>query len=294
MVASEGARVSESPRVTVVILSHRKKFLPGALDSVFAQTEQDVQVIVQYSKRNWMSKLNEAVAAAKGEFIVPLCDDDLLAPTYLAECLQRSKAADMIYTDRRAFEHVERVWWKPQTWRGSQPEKGLHLRQLGEHWTEKNAGPKGYFTTQFPVELFTWGSTLPMTCMIRRSWLEQVGGFAEVAHADTELWLRAAVHKARFVYVPQPLFWYRQHPEQYSRTYAESLNHAMAAYHARYFRTFGGLWTGKRVDAHRWEMLFVAPEDREQVLADNPVLAAWALPLVGEPVVRAEHALAGI
>jgi hypothetical protein len=200
----------------------------------------------------------------------------------------------MIYTDRMFFRHVERKWYNPRTWRGSQPLKGERVRQLGPHWREDNAGPKGYFTTQFPVELFTWGSTLPMTCMIRRSWWEERGGYAHLAHADTEFWLRSAVHKARFVYVPQPLFWYRQHPQQYSREYTESLNHAMAAYHARYFRTFGGLWTGKRVDATRWEILFVPAEEREKVLEANPLLAQWALPLVGEPVIHPAHAVAGI
>lgn len=268
--------------------------LPDALRSVFSQTEQDFQLIVQYCKKNWMSKLADACVMAKGEFIVPLCDDDLLAPTFLEACLQRSKNADMIYTDRRFFEHVERRWFKPWTWRGIQPEKGRLVRQLGEHWTEATAGPKGYFTTQFPVELFTWGSTLPMTCMIRRAWLEKLGGFAQVAHADTEFWLRCAEHKARFNYVPQPLFWYRQHAGQYSREYTESLNHAMQAYHARHFRTFGGLWTGKKVDETRWEMLFVAPEDREAVIEANPVLKEWALPLVGEAIPSPTTVMAGI
>lgn len=252
-----------------------------------------------------MSKLSEACAIAKGEFIVPLCDDDLLAPTYLEECLKRSANADMIYTDRRFFPHVDRVWYQPWTWRGIQPEKAPHLKQLDGfrfkapdgrvlELTAENAGPKGYFTTGFPVELFTWGSTLPMTCMIRRSWFESLGGFAHVAHADTEFWLRCAVHKARFNYVPQPLFWYRIHEGQYSKEYKESLNDAMRAYHARYFRTFGGIWTGKKVDETRWEILFVAPQDREAVIEANPLLKEWALPLVGDPVPAPTAVLAGI
>jgi hypothetical protein len=269
--------------------------LPDALGSVFGQTEQDFQLIVQYCQKNWMHKLIEACQVAKGEFIVPLCDDDLLAPTFLEACLRCSTNADMIYTDRRFFQHVERQWFKPWTWRGIQPEQGKRIRQLdgfrfnGPDGTplelnEANAGPKGYYTTGFPVELFAWGSTLPMTCMIRRSWFEGLGGFAEVAHADTEFWLRSVVHKARFAYVPQPLFWYREHAGQYSRTYKESLDHAMAMYHARYFRIFGGLWTSKRLDDGRWEILFVAPEDREKVLEANPEFAKLVLPLVGEPV----------
>lgn len=303
--ATAGSQETEAPRVTIVLLSHRAKFLPGALESVFAQTEQDFQIIVQHCKRNWMTKFNEAAAIAKGEFIIPLCDDDLLAPTFLADCLSASKAADMVYTDRICFEHVDRRWYNPMTWRGTRPTKGHRVRQLdglrfkaddGRElaMTEENAGPKGYYTTGFPVELFAWGSTLPMTCMIRTSFWKQLGGYADVAHADTEFWLRAAVHKARFAYVPKPVFLYRQHPEQYSRTYAKSLDHAMAAYHARYFRFFGGLWTSKQLEDGRWEILFVAPEDREAVLEANPEFAKWALPLVGEPVPAPEAAVVGV
>lgn len=274
--------MSGPPRVSIIILSHRAHFLPCALESVFAQTEQNFQIIVQHCKKNFSTKFNEAASIARGEFIVPLCDDDLLAPTYLEECLKRSANADMIYTDRIHFEHVERKWYNPLTWRGTRPTVGIRVRQINEHYTEATAGPKGYFTTQFPPSIFDSGSTLPMTCMIRRSFWEKMKGYdPEMPHADTELWLRAALEddpKCRFVYIPQPLFLYRQHPEQYSKTYLTSLQDAMTCYHAKHFRTFGVIWTGASDGdgpfGPKWKVLMVSPEDREKLVEQLPALQA--------------------
>ena len=288
--------MSKTPRVTVVILSHRPKMLPAALASLFAQTEQDFQIIVQHCKDNWATKFNEAASIARGEFIVPLCDDDLLAPTYLEECLrvaERGGGADMIYTDRIHFDHVERRWYKPWTWRGIRPTVGIRVRQINEHYTEANAGPFGYFATQFPVDIFDSGSTLPMTCMIRRSWWERMKGYdPEMPHADTELWLRSAIAtepRCRFHYIPQPLFLYRQHPGQYSRTYLTSLQDAFTAYHAKHFRTFGVIWTGVSdgpgPHGEKWKVLVVAPEDREKVIDSLPALQSIA-PMSDAPQLR--------
>lgn len=256
--------------------------LPDALRSIFAQTEQNFQIIVQHCKDNWATKLNEAASIAKGKYLVPFCDDDLFAPTYLAETIRVAERcqADMTYTDRIHFNHVDRQWYKPWTWRGIQPTVGVRVRQLNDCFNEATAGPHGYFTTQFPADIFDSGSTLPMTCLIRTAWWRTMGGYdPEMPHADTELWLRAAIAdnpRCRFAYIPKPLFLYRQHPEQYSRTYLTSLQDAFTAYHAKHFRRFGVIWTGISDGpgpmGEKWKVLVVAPEDREKVIASLPSL----------------------
>lgn len=256
------------PLVTVVILSHRSHFLPACLQSVFNQTEQDFQIIVQHCKKNWSTKLNEAASIAHGEFIIPLCDDDLIAPTYIEECLKRAHCADVIYTDRLCWQE------------GEDPAlgEGVRVHQLGEHFTEANAGPKGYFTTQFPPDIFSFGSTLPMTCMIRRAFWQRMGGYdPEMPHADTEFYLRAAIAEdpqCRFVYIPQPLFWYHLHETQYSKTYKNSLDDAMRMYHTKHFERFGVLWDmAKHIEGEMWEVVTVAPEHRAAVLAKSRALS---------------------
>ncbi len=234
--------------------------LPEALASVFAQTEQDFQIVVQHCKKNWATKANEMCSIAKGEFIVLLCDDDLLDPEYLDACLKVAGNADMIYTDRYCFNE------------GQRPEDGIRVRQLGEHFTEANAGPRCYFTTQFPPDIFQFGSTLPMTCMIRRSFWEKMGGYdPKMPHADTEFWARAAMEedpKCRFAYIPRPLFWYRNHPEQYSKLYVNSLDDAMRAYQRKHFERFGVIWEmSKHLENEMWEVVTVQPEERARVKA---------------------------
>ena len=264
-------------RATIVLLSHRAKLLPGALDSVFAQTEQRFQIIVQHCKENWNTKFNEAASIAKGDYLVPLCDDDLLAPTFLARCLEHAEGdgrspADMIYTNRYCFSDYPRAWRKPKTWfQSRKPERGVHVEQLGPHFSLAKAGPKGYYTTQFPPDFFQVGATLPMTCCIRRGFWEQQGGYdPEMPHADTEFWARASFVGARFHFVPRALFYYRMHPGQYSHEYA-SLIPALSAMHRKHFRRWGMLFdlaqpTNDRKDNY---IVPVIPEpEREAFMAE--------------------------
>lgn len=57
------------------------------------------------------------------------------------------------------------------------------------------------------------------TAMIRRSALDQVGGWNERGWAeDLDLWVRLAEHGARFAKVPQALYGWRQHASSSTRT----------------------------------------------------------------------------
>lgn len=55
--------------------------------------------------------------------------------------------------------------------------------------------------------------------MIRRSWLERVGGYQERGWPeDYDLWLRMHLAGARFAKVPEVLLYWREHPDRLTRT----------------------------------------------------------------------------
>lgn len=196
-----------------------------AWNSVMAQTEQDIQVMVQYCKTAWPEKLNDAVNATRGDHIVILCDDDLLAPTYIEKCLRlMNQGADIAYTDRYLFED------------GQPPTEGIHLHQHGD----KVPGLDPVWT-QLELAGFTFGATLPMTCMIRRTLWDRLDGHdPKMPHSDTEFWYRAVLANARTAYFPEPLFWYRQHAGQESKVHPQMLD-AMRCFHRKHFWNTGVL-----------------------------------------------------
>lgn len=253
------------PKVTVVILSHRAHFLPGVLASVKAQTHPDVQIIVQHDVENWGTKFNEAASIAKGEWILPLCDDDLLDPRYLERCLDIAGNADIVYTDRYMFPD------------GTEPQTGHRDHLFGPAYGPEMSGDRGYFITDIPPEFFQMGATLPMTCLIRTTWWNALGGYdPQMPHADTEFWYRSSQAGAIMHYVPEPLFWYRQHDGQYSKTHPSMLD-AMQAFHAKHFTKFGMLFQdAKHIDGPLYEVGFVPEEYRESVAEHLPVFAGRA------------------
>lgn len=223
------------PSVSVIILSHRKGMVPEAFRSALEQQDlagAELQVIVQYCPLNWPEKLNAAVNASAGAFVVILCDDDLLAPTFVARCLACAVGAngDMIYTDRRIFPDGTDASTAP----------------IARFHSTRPAGEISYVVHD-PRE-FAFGSALPMTCMIRRTLWDQLGGYdTAIPHADTEFWFRAIRAGARTMYVAEPLFWYRLHAEQLSRT-LESGPPALREFHRKH-RDFFGITIADEPDA---------------------------------------------
>lgn len=193
----------------------------AALDSVSNQTFEDLEIRLAYHPENWPTKLNDAVARTRGEWVGILCDDDLLHPEYVATCMGVSRDADVIYTDRRVF-------------RTEAPEEGFHFRMHGPELS----GPDAYKIRMEPGA-FLFGQSYPMTCLIRRSIWDALGGHDPMMpHSDTELWYRLADWGARFVYVPRPLFYYREHTDQMCRK-IDTMPWALRQFHRKHFPAFG-------------------------------------------------------
>ena len=211
-------------RVSVVIpLYNQAAFVGDALDSVFAQTYCDYEVIVvddgstddsqsrvaaygprvclvQAKHTGTSAALNQGIARAKGQFIAWLSADDWFAPEKLAlevdlfdrEVTDRPDLA-LVYTD---FYSVD--------------EAGTILRR---------ETPPSY------PDRATWFETLVETgCLINgsttlilRSALERVGGFDESlpqSH-DYDMWIRLT-QSYDFAHIPLPLVYYRIHPHSLS------------------------------------------------------------------------------
>lgn len=212
------------PRVSIVILSHRRELVGEAEASARGQTYANIEVVTKYCPLGWPTKLNEAVSATRGEWVVLLCDDDLLAPTYVEDLMWFAHAADVLYTDRLHFHTGQpRDDWKLVRMHSDVPllKAREAVRCTIRPWT------------------FVFGSPLPMTIMVRRALWNRLAGYdGTVHHADTEFLYRAIRAGARMGYVPKPLFWYREHAGQVSRV-GDTMTKAMYDFHRKHFTEFG-------------------------------------------------------
>jgi len=186
--------LSYRPTVSVVILSHRPEMLPKALRSVWEQTvdPQLVEVVVKFGAVYHGRKLNEALKAASGEYIVILCDDDELAPTFLRDCLAVMRVVnrdrvlvDFVYTDIFLFG-------------GPDGDRPMALPDFSLAATGQQAVP--------------W-----MTALFHRSVFERLeaqDGYAydpDQQYLDWDLDKRMARAGMRGERIPEPLFRAREH-----------------------------------------------------------------------------------
>lgn len=117
---------STAPRVSVIIpLYNKVQYIGECLDSVFAQTYKDFEVIVVndgstdgFRANDWninakfLNLTNRGIAGARnagvmnstGEFILPLDADDLIDPTYLEKTVPMMTAGvGVVSTDMQRF-----------------------------------------------------------------------------------------------------------------------------------------------------------------------------------------------
>lgn len=251
------------------MLSHRAEFLPGAIASVLAQTvpAERRQLLVNHCTEAYHNKFNDVAAAARGEFLVPLCDDDLLDPNFLERCLSvadRAGGADIIVTDRRV--RFDMAVNEITAARESIPlDAGDVWREFGEEYPplpDLADGTPGYYRIQLNPQVFTAGATLPMTCMIRKRFWDVMQGYDDtVAHMDTEFWSRAAQVGAMVHYVPGAAWEYRKHGDVDVMPFLRSWNR-------KHFRRFGQAWEhAVELSPRNWFVPTIPEEEREAYIA---------------------------
>jgi glycosyltransferase involved in cell wall biosynthesis len=211
------------PLVSVVIPAYQAAgFIKETLDSVFAQTFQDFEVIVvndgspdteelekilePYQDRIVYLKQenqgpagarNAGVRASRGEFIAPLDADDLWMPEYMAEQLKALNAdpsIDMIYADALIFGNV--------------PEAGRSLMELSPSEGEITFG--ALVTRKCSVNV--------CVCLIRREIVFRTGLFDPAFRGteDIDLWLRILMHGGRIGHQRKVLGQYRRRQDSLS------------------------------------------------------------------------------
>ena len=210
--------------VSVIITTYKRPaaVVERAMESVFAQTYKDLEVIVvddnlndseesrdlcstfsgreriQYVKQDGnkgaCAARNLGIKKAKGEFIGFLDDDDLWEPDKLELQLKRFEGTD---------ENVGMVYTLGDVWYCTQEPPVVE-----EYYTTKLYKDEITFSDQLEYDRI--GST--SQALIRKSCLVALGGFDESlpARQDYEMWLRIS-KSYRILGVKKVLFHYCQH-----------------------------------------------------------------------------------
>jgi glycosyltransferase involved in cell wall biosynthesis len=204
-----------SPLVTVLCLCYNHaRFVAEAIDSVFAQTYQPIQLIVvddgsadnspqvidqtlrnrpdvlflkHSQNQGYCASLNEALRHAKGEFIIDLAADDVLHPQRV-----ESGVAEL----NRCGERY-----------GVSFSDAILINESGEFIGLHSANfPHASIPTgDVYADLINRYFICPPTMMFRRSVIERMGGYDEsLAFEDFDFLIRAS-RNSYFTYSRQPL-----------------------------------------------------------------------------------------
>lgn len=159
-------------------LPTRAGMLAECMASVAAQTHKPIEhlVAIDHGKRGPSVVRNGLLAAAAGEWVATLDDDDLFQPHHL-ERLSR-ETGDIIYG------------WCEVTGKPWNPNRHFNADELRQ------------------------GNYIPATALIRTSLLRDLGGWhrdPRGGYEDWDLWLRALEAGAAFTCVPEITWTYRFH-----------------------------------------------------------------------------------
>ncbi|MEK0085644.1 glycosyltransferase [Benzoatithermus flavus] len=210
--------VVEQPLVSVCLVHrNRPRFLEQAVRSLEAQDYPHFEVVLvddgsdrpealacldrlepAFERRGWRivrqanrylgAARNAAAAAARGDYLLFMDDDNIADPDELSTFVKAALAsgADILTCVLRPF-------------RGDHPGSGEHEPL----WLPVGANLSlGLFENCFG----------DANALIRRACFEALGGFSEdfgVGHEDWELFARAVLRGFTLHVVPEPLFWYR-------------------------------------------------------------------------------------
>lgn len=253
------------PLVSVIIPTYgHGKYVPATLESVFAQTFTDFEIIVvndgspddttlrlqplahcgriryfEQPNGGQGAARNRGLAEARGEYIALLDDDDLWPPDKLSwqvEALRRHPEAAVVYGRVECINrHGDRA--------------GFPADQEGAAWTLPN-GPSGDIydgiMEQSPI-------ISPGLCLVRRSSLSALGprpfdpslGGCD----DWDVWLQLA-RRQSFLFVDRTALLYRVHADNASRDSAAMCRSSLALRYKQY------RWEQDPYRRARWRVLY--------------------------------------
>lgn len=221
-------------RVSIVIpCFNAGALLAEAVDTALAQTHADIEVVIvddgstdpatvellqsaQWPKTRIITQANAgpararnvAIAAASGEYILPLDADDKIAPTYVEKALAAMEArpdAGIVYCKAMKFGAEEGPWGLPV----------YTLREL------------------------VIDNVIFVTSLFRKNDWEHVGGFNEqLRHGveDYEFWVKIVSLGRQVVQLDEYLFFYRIQPSSRTKGFERDRSVVVSTY-AEIFRS---------------------------------------------------------
>jgi glycosyltransferase involved in cell wall biosynthesis/GT2 family glycosyltransferase len=196
------------PLVSIIIpCFNYGKYLEEAIDSVLAQTLQDLEIIViddgsddpetieildnlnkqktrviRESNQKLPAARNHGIKLAKGKYICCLDADDMLKPTYLEKCILKmeNENLDVCYSWQKEFGYSDFVWQAHD----------FELNYLINH------------------------NCCIVPTVFKRSIWQKVGGYNEQminGYEDWDFWLKIAKAGGIGARIDEPLFLYRKH-----------------------------------------------------------------------------------
>lgn len=198
------------PRVSVIIPCYNLgSYLPEAIGSVLAQSLVETEIvvvddgstdretrqildtacwsrttIVRTANRGVSAARNTGISIARGEYILPLDADDMIAPTYLEKAsvvLDRETEAGIVYCEAELFGALQGPWR----------------------------------ISEFSLPHMLLDNLIFSSALFRRRDWEAVGGYCEqmrIGWEDWDFWLRLLEMGRQAVRLPEPLFAYRIRP----------------------------------------------------------------------------------
>ncbi|MFZ4860046.1 MAG: glycosyltransferase family 2 protein [Desulfuromonadaceae bacterium] len=219
----------------------------AAILAVAAYADKRVQII-RRDGGGLVAALNIGLSACQAPLLARLDGDDICHPRRLelqAAFLEAQPEIGLLAT---AFRHFPRTGLKQgmidyESWQNSLSDHALIIRDL---------------LVESPF--------VHPSIMTRRSIMADLGGYQDNGWPeDYDLWLRMAAAGVRFARLPQPLLFWRDHPERATRTMNEYAAHAFRACKCHHLLHSGFLSgvadvviAGAGLEARAWQRLLAA------------------------------------
>ncbi|SUD66016.1 glycosyl transferase family protein [Pseudomonas putida] len=218
---SQNHGVTDTPLVTVIIASYNHaRYIEASINSVVNQTYKNIELLVvddgskddspavlkrlqaqhgfdlRFQANQGLARtLNDAIARAKGDLIVPFGSDDIMLPHRIAtqvEYMHGKPEVGICSANIETIDHDGKVMGAREQRKRNLPFRRLDFDDL---WLDRKPGP------------------MAATLMLRREALEKVGGFnADIRLEDVYIELSIARAGYFIDVLGEVLAQYRDHP----------------------------------------------------------------------------------
>ncbi|MGP0071327.1 MAG: glycosyltransferase [Bryobacteraceae bacterium] len=248
--AIASASAQTHPHTEIILVNDGSRERESA--AILAQASPLVSTYLEQTNRGLGAARNTGFRAANGDFVVPLDADDLLDPSYIAECLAALRDSDA------AFAYTAFQVFGTKSYQERPGEYNLY-RLLDRNY-------------------------LTYAALIRKRDWEDSGGYDDTqkcfGYEDWEFWLRLGARGRFGRYVPKPLFRYRKHgPSLYDEALAR--HRELATYIRSLHPELYGYENRARIKA-RWSpsaTIIATEPPANQTIEDIQIIAPGEAPL---------------